>query len=612
MGSYNNVSYNNIVCVKGTPSYYNAIRGSVYQDENHDCIPQVSEKIHKGIMIKALPGPYYGRTNEEGNYQILADSGTVSYTVTQLLNPIESKLLSNQCTPAHTVQLTGHTKDTCCFNFADSIKQCAALTISIQNTRMRRCAKNNTYINYCNPGNISSANTKIKVEYPSNIVPLESTPMWTSREDSVLIYELGTIGADFCGTIKLTDSVVCNNPGIRGTTACIKATISPAFSCTTPNPSWDGSSITVKPFCNDSIRFTIKNSGSGNMSGNRACRVYVNDTLIFTDNFMLQSGEEFMVSYPADKNTVRVEADQHPLYPTKSRPRGIIEACGAAGENFIGGLVTTAPQDDLEEEVAITCNTIVDSFDPNDKRAIPSGTGINHQVVPGEEIEYIIRFQNTGTDTAYVVKITDTLDVALDPGSFTEGASSHPYTLEVSGKGRAVLQYTFSNINLPDSTTNNPGSNGLVSFRIKIPDTTPLGTVIRNKANIYFDYNDPVITNETMHTTGITVEQDLSKGTKVTLSTENSTPTDLSGRTILSSARIYPNPTTGLITVETPEFSEQMEIHILSVLGILQKNIALQSARIQEVTLGEMKQGTYLYEIWQKGARKTGGMLQVR
>ena len=235
------------------------------------------------------------------------------------------------------------------------------------------------------------------------------------------------------------------------------------------------------------------------------------------------------------------------------------------------------------------------------------GAEAEKRIEPGTELEYVIRFQNTGTDTAYTVKVVDTLDTAIDPSSFTEGVSSHPYTLEISGKGQLVVTFNFYNINLPDSTIDKAGSQGLVSFRITIPASSPLGTVVRNRAYIYFDYNSPIITNETMHTVDNSVENDLSKGSLVQVGTT----TNLKN-TFKNNLKVYPNPSEGIIIVELPETTGIMEMRIVSLVGIVQKTIKLNSADKQEVNLNGITEGLYVYEILQNGERKAGGMLQVR
>ncbi len=431
--------------------------------------------------------------------------------------------------------------------------------------------------------------------------------MWVSKEGSVLTYDIGTVQNNFCGKITILDSIICGNESIRNLTQCIKASIFPRSNCIGENPLWDRSSISVLSNCNaGSSEFTITNNGSGGMTTNQDYRIYVDDTLIYTSSYILNSGAHFTVSYPAKSQTIRLEADQHPLHPGISRPRSTLENCGVSS-TISRNFVITAPQDDLDEEVAITCNTIRDSFDPNDKQVIPIGTGLNHSVLPGQELEYTIRFQNTGTDTAYTIRVVDTIDVALDVSSFTQGLSSHDYTFDVSGKNKAVLSFNFYGINLPDSTTNQFESNGLVSFRIKIPSNTSIGSTIRNKAYIYFDYNSPIETNETFHNIDNIIISDLTKGDLVTVGV---TTSNLSNK-LVSNVKVYPNPTSGIITIETSKNIQNKELRIISVLGIIEKSIQLNNSTQQEVIL-DIQQGLYLYQLLQNGELVSGGKLQIQ
>jgi hypothetical protein len=56
---------------------------------------------------------------------------------------------------------------------------------------------------------------------------------------------------------------------------------------------------------------------------------------------------------------------------------------------------------------------------------------------------------------------------------------------------------------LPDSNTNERLSHGAVEFTIDQNPGNALFAEINNSAAIYFDFNDPIITNTTKHTNGI-------------------------------------------------------------------------------------------------------------
>jgi len=142
---------------------------------------------------------------------------------------------------------------------------------------------------------------------------------------------------------------------------------------------------------------------------------------------------------------------------------------------------------------------ITGSYDPNDKAVMPRGLGDEGFILYDDTtFHYTVRFQNTGTDTAFTVVIRDTLDEALDVPSCRLDQTSHALEYEISGEGE--ITFTFNNILLPDSFVNEPASNGLVSYFINRKPDLPLGTEIRNTAAIYFDFNLPIYTNTTLNT----------------------------------------------------------------------------------------------------------------
>jgi hypothetical protein len=66
--------------------------------------------------------------------------------------------------------------------------------------------------------------------------------------------------------------------------------------------------------------------------------------------------------------------------------------------------------------------------------------------------------------------------------------------------GGGIVRFVFENIMLPDSNVNEATSHGFVKFTIHPRSDVPLGTSIPNSAAIYFDFNEPVITNTSIHT----------------------------------------------------------------------------------------------------------------
>ena len=185
---------------------------------------------------------------------------------------------------------------------------------------------------------------------------------------------------------------------------------------------------------------------------------------------------------------------------------------------------------DLTNNSAVHQREVTGSYDPNDKVASTSSqlSDALYFIDQDEWIDYTIRFQNTGTDTAFNVVITDTLPPALDAGTFELGPRSHSCITQMTGQG--IVRFIFNNIQLPDSNVNEPASHGLVQFRIKPRPPVEPGTVIENIANIYFDYNPPVITEPSV------------------LVAEFSTGLPVHGR--VPELLLTPNPTDGYLVVQ--------------------------------------------------------------
>lgn len=164
-----------------------------------------------------------------------------------------------------------------------------------------------------------------------------------------------------------------------------------------------------------------------------------------------------------------------------------VNAAAVLGDTIFAKTMATANTNICVDS---TYSVIRGSFDPNDKQATPKLT--TTQVSSGDYINYIIRFQNTGTDTAFNVVLTDNLSGLLQANTFEMIKASH--TCKVTQTGNLVT-FEFLNIKLPYTGINEPLSHGFVSFRIKPQASAVNDLAIDNRASIYFDYNLPILTN---------------------------------------------------------------------------------------------------------------------
>ncbi len=129
----------------------------------------------------------------------------------------------------------------------------------------------------------------------------------------------------------------------------------------------------------------------------------------------------------------------------------------------------------------------VGALDPNDILVWPEGP-----IRRDEVLTYKIRFQNVGNALVKYVRVEDELPETLDPETVVLGVASHPFVFR---REDHKLVWEFPNINMPDSTTNEPESHGFVLFQVQPRQDIEEGTLIENSARIFFDNMDPIQTN---------------------------------------------------------------------------------------------------------------------
>jgi uncharacterized repeat protein (TIGR01451 family) len=183
----------------------------------------------------------------------------------------------------------------------------------------------------------------------------------------------------------------------------------------------------------------------------------------------------------------------------------------------------------------VNCFTVQSSFDPNDKMVYPDGTIDTTQ----QSLTYTIRFQNTGTASADNIYITDTLDADLDASTFELLATSHGVVVQILPGN--IVKLSFPNINLPDSNTDEHYSHGFVQYKISLNSNLAIGTQISNTAYIYFDFNQPVVTNTTLN------EIDLPNGVSY------------KGQKSIN-LKVYPLPFSDHLTIESNSWNETFRI----------------------------------------------------
>ncbi len=367
----------------------------------------------------------------------------------------------------------------------------------------RVCDESTYYIEYCNTGSITAEGAFFEISIDSILELTSANVPFTPLGDNVFQFDLGNVGVFECGEIQLTLSVPCDE-NLSGVEVCLEGQIFPDSLCGDTLPGFDGPWITAQASCDDSdIIFTLENIGNTATPPGLTYIIIEDAVLLMEMPIDLDSGqvtEEYI--FDAEGFTYHIVADQAPGVPGPP-----IVGAGVVGCNDNSGTSGFLNMFSLNGGNPFTqtdCREIRNAYDPNDKQAFPKGYGEEHFIFPEQELNYLIRFQNTGNDTAFKVVIVDTLSNLLDTAALEVGLRSHDYiyTLTTNGQDEHVLTFTFDNILLPDSTTNEPASHGFVKYKIAPVEDIPLGSVIYNRAGIYFGINSPIITNTTFHTIG--------------------------------------------------------------------------------------------------------------
>jgi uncharacterized repeat protein (TIGR01451 family) len=229
----------------------------------------------------------------------------------------------------------------------------------------------------------------------------------------------------------------------------------------------------------------------------------------------------------------------------------------------------------------ITTSTVVGSYDPNFKEVSPAGEGNTGNILVSDSLlTYTVHFQNEGSYFAQNIYVLDTLDTDLDWTSLTPVYSSHPSEATISSTG--VLKFNFENILLPTKASEPILSNGHFIYTIKVKKGLALGTQIKNTAAIYFDFNEPVITNTTVNT--------LSAPTSIAKPAPS-----------IAELALFPNPSESIITADMVQLHKTGTLNIFNIGGSLVHTTQIDNQSKVSINTASLPTGQYFMKIQADG-----------
>ncbi|MEQ1747417.1 MAG: hypothetical protein ABMA02_18445 [Saprospiraceae bacterium] len=468
------------------------LNGTVFKDADGDCDTNDPESPLENWIVRADGNDsWWATTDSAGHYTMYLDTGTYFLTVKPAL-----ELLWQSCADSLPVSLSV-VQDTVEQDVPVlAVADCPYMTVLVAAPWLERCFDSFVWVVCCNEGTEGTDSAWVDVTLDPALIFTDTTLNYEALGNNTFRFQLGAMPQGYCQNFMFRVYVDCDST-VLGQTTCISAHVYPDSLCVEP-AEWSGAEISVSARCEQdtALRFDVTNTGPVPTQGLHYF-VIEDDVVLMDDNEIYQPGQTRSFSLPANGHFCRFESEQEPGHPFSLQVAAWVEGCaGFQGMGFPNWyfLNNGIPSQD------VYCGELVGSFDPNDKQGFPVGYGSDRLVPPNTDIEYLVRFQNTGTAPAHRVLVRDTLSNLLDPATLRMGPTSHPATWTLDGQG--VLVVTFADINLPDSSANEAASHGFFSFTIAQKPDLPNGSIIHNTASIYFDFNSPIHTNKTRHQIG--------------------------------------------------------------------------------------------------------------
>lgn len=264
---------------------------------------------------------------------------------------------------------------------------------------------------------------------------------------------------------------------------------------------------------------------------------------------------------------MQINAPTHPEYPVNI-------------DDVLTFTSMIMPQDDDEnvmDNTYIFNQTVVGAYDPNDIQCIEGD--VIHPDYIGEELHYVIRFENTGNYYAENVVVAMEIDQEkYDVSSLRVLNSSHDVRAQVRGN---MAEFFFNQIYL-DS-----GGHGNILLVMNSDNSLYEGDFVQSKADIYFDYNYPVITNDavTVFETTMSIGENI-KGVEL---------------------KFYPNPTTDYFNILSDSKIRSIELYDIS--GRLVRTSLVNDFETKQ-NISNLNNGIYILKIRTEKGDITGKIVK--
>jgi uncharacterized repeat protein (TIGR01451 family) len=242
--------------------------------------------------------------------------------------------------------------------------------------------------------------------------------------------------------------------------------------------------------------------------------------------------------------------------------------------DFDALISTNLTDENISDNHYVYAHVVQGSYDPNAITCLEGAVVAPAEI--GKYLRYNIEFENTGNFDATNIVIRDVIDTnKYDINSLQVIDASHQVNTRITGN---LVEFIFEAINLPpfaDNIIGNPpiGGHGNVLFKIRSKAALQAGDSVNNTADIYFDYNAPVATNDAVTTFALLSNAVVTKD---------------------GSVSVYPNPAENSITIHAD--SNLKSIELFDIQGrILQTQV--ENTDTATLDISRRQSGVYFIKV---------------
>ncbi len=338
--------------------------------------------------------------------------------------------------------------------------------------------------------------------------------------------------------------------------------------CITPNGIHKDVEVVLAPYgparpgFDATYLVTYKNKGNQTLSGDVSVQ-YNEDVLDYVRSTMSTQTSGLVSTSFIDLKPFEVKVDTLVLNvnsPIETPAVNINDTL-----KFIATINPTNEDETPEDNVFAFNQRVVGAYDPNLITCLEGNVLKPTEI--GKTLHYTIEFENTGNYPAENIVVVEEIDPKkYDINSIQILNTSHPMKLRIAGK---KVEYYFENIDLGEH------KHGNILLKLQGLKNLNEGDTVSKQADIYFDYNAPVQTNDEA-----TVYRDL-KASIATLKED-------------ISINVYPNPGKGMVHIEAAKNIKSLDIYDVNGRVIQSKLI---NTNATTVNLSEEITGLYFIKV---------------